>query len=149
MMKGINLIKTNFKPWLSRIALIVSGICLAFCTNNSPVSKADYATKIVGHWQGTVGDVKETMTINSDGTFNCKIYPMGFIANTLSQKLPGSVRGTWTISGAILTLNITGEKNERLENSIASSTIVSFKEDNLVLKSDRGGTSMFHRVLSI
>jgi len=71
---------------------------------------------------------------------------MGFIANTLSQSLTGTVRGKWKISGAILTLSITGTKNERLGNKVASSTIVSFSQDKLVLKSDRGETSPFQRV---
>jgi hypothetical protein len=71
---------------------------------------------------------------------------MGFIANTLSQSVIGTIRGTWKITDAIITLRITGAKNELLGNRIASSTIVAFKEDELVLKSDRGETSSFQRV---
>ena len=71
---------------------------------------------------------------------------MGFIANTLYPSATGTVRGTWKITGAIITLVISGAENERLMNKIASSTIVSFKEDELVLKSDRDETSPFQRV---
>jgi hypothetical protein len=74
---------------------------------------------------------------------------MGFIANTLSQGVTGTIRGTWKITGAIITLRITGAENESLRNRIASSTIVTFKEDQLVLKSGRGETSTFRRVLAL
>jgi hypothetical protein len=100
----------------------------------------------VGRWQGTVGDLKETMSIDGDGTFVCQLHPMGFIANTLSQGVTGTIRGTWKITGAMITLRITGAENERLRNRMVSSTIVAFKEDELVLKSDRGETSRFQRV---
>jgi hypothetical protein len=148
-MKGVNFMKINCMPLAKSIKVIVLGFCLAFCTNNSVVPEAEYSTKIVGHWQGTVGALKEIITIKGDGTFDCQLQTTGFIANTLSQRERGNVRGTWKIAGTILTLRITGEKNENLENSIASSTIVAFKGDELVLKSDSGGTSHFVRVLTL
>jgi hypothetical protein len=132
------------------IAVIVLGFCVGSCENNSStVPEADYSTKIVGRWQGTVGESKELMSINADGTFVCQLYPTGFIANTLSQGVLGTVRGTWKISGAMITLQITGEKKEHLENKIAVSTIVAFKKDEIVLRSDGGGTSPFHRVRAL
>ena len=142
--------KSNCTPWVRAIAAVILGFCLASCANKSPpVPEAEYSTKIVGRWQGTVGDLKETMSIDGDGTFVCQLHPMGFIANTLSQGVTGTIRGTWKITGAIITLRITGEENERLGNRIASSTIVTFKEDELVLKSDRGETSPFQRVRAL
>jgi hypothetical protein len=74
---------------------------------------------------------------------------MGFIANTLSQSVTGTIRGTWKITGAIITLRITSAENEHLRNRIASSMIVALKEDKLVLKSDRGETSTFQRVRAL
>jgi hypothetical protein len=146
MMKEVDLMKSNCTSWARAIAVAVLGFCLASCANKSAtVPEAEYATTIVGHWQGTVGDVKETMTINGDGTF-VQIHPLGFLANTLSQSRPGKISGTWNITGAIITLKITGEKHEHLGDWITSSTIESFKADELVLKSDRGGTSPFRRV---
>ena len=146
-MKGADRMKTNCVLWARAIAVVALGFCLASCENNSSaVPEAEYSTKIVGRWQGTVGDVKETMSIDADGTFVCQVHPMGFIANTLSQSVTGTIRGTWKITGAIITLRITDPKNELLENRVASSTIVAFKEDELVLKSDPGGTSSFQRV---
>ena len=146
-MKGLNLMKSNCTHWVRTTVAVVLGFCLASCTNNSStVPGREYSTKIVGHWQGTVGDLKETMSIDADGTFVCQLRPRGFIANTLSQSLPGMVRGTWKITGAIITLRITGAESEALKNKITSSTIVAFKEDELVLKSDHGETSPFRRV---
>jgi len=146
-MKAVVLMKTIYMPWIRAIVVVVFGFCLATYTNNlTPVPVAKYSTEFIGRWQGTVGNQKETMSINSDGTFVCQIHPMGFIANTLSQRVTGTISGTWKISGAMITLILTGEKNERLENSNASSTIVSFKKNELVLKSDNGENSTFQRV---
>jgi hypothetical protein len=89
------------------------------------------------------------MTIDRNGTFVCQIHPLGFLANTLSQSVPGKVSGTWNITGAIITLKIIGEKHEHLGDRITSSTIESFKSDELTLKSDRGETSSFQRVINL
>ena len=149
-MRGVDRRKPNGAPWLRVIAAVVLGLCSASCTKNSPpVSETEYSTKIVGRWQGTVGDLKETMSLNSDGMFVCQLYPRGFIANTLSQGVTGTIRGTWKITGAIINLRITSAENETLGNRITSSTIVSFKEDELVLKSDRGETSTFRRTIAL
>jgi hypothetical protein len=132
------------------IAVVALGLCLASCsTNVQPVPEKKYSTTIVGRWQGTVGDLKESMTIDGDGTFVCQLHPMGFIANTLSQSVTGTIRGTWNITGAMITLRITSAEDERLRNRSASSTIVAFKEDELVLKSDRRETSLFKRVRAL
>ncbi len=139
--------KSNCTPWVGAIAVVVLGFCVGPCTHNSaPVSAAEYSGKIVGRWQGTVGDLKETMSINGDGSFVCELHPTGFLANTLSESVPGTIRGTWKITGAIITLRITGAEKETLRNRTASSTIVAFKADELVLRSDRGETSRFQRV---
>ena len=135
---------------LSVIAVVVAGFCLASCSkNSSSIPEADYSTKIVGRWQGTVGDLKETMSIDSNGTFFCQLHPTGFIGRTFSPSVTGTVHGTWKITGANITLRITGAENERLENKITSSAIVTFKEDELVLKSDRGLISSFRRVRAL
>jgi hypothetical protein len=139
--------RTRNIGWLGAIAVATLGLFVAACTNNSrPVLEAQYSARIVGLWQGTVGDSKETMTIQSDGTFVCQLHPMGFIANTLSQGVSGSISGKWNITGSRVTLTVTAAQNERLANGTASSTIVSFNEDTLVLRSDRGETSSFRRV---
>jgi len=146
-MKGFDPGIINYKLRMKTIAGIVLCFWLASCGNNSPnVPLEEYSTKIVGHWQGKVGRFNETMSINSDGTFVCLVHPMGFIANTLSQRVTGTVYGTWKISGAVITLNITSSQKERLGNENATSTILAFKKDELILKSDRGETSPFQRV---
>ena len=148
-MKGFASMKPKCPALIKTILFAVIGFCLASCAKKAtPVAPAEYPTSIVGHWQGTVGSSKETMTINGDGTFVCQIHPMGFLANTLSQSVPGKVSGTWNINGAVITLKITGEKHEHLGDRITSSTIESFKADELTLKSDRGETSSFQRGIS-
>jgi len=125
----------------------ILGLCLVSCTNNiQTISKADYPTKIVGTWKGTVGNLKETMSIKGDGTFVCRLHLGGFISNMIYPTVPGMIYGTWKINDAIIALSITGAQNENLRSSVALSTIVSFKEGELELKSDRGETSLFQRV---
>jgi hypothetical protein len=139
--------KINCTSPATKIALVVLGLCLGSCVQNSlPIPKAEYSTHIVGRWQGTVGDLKETMLIATDGTFTCQVRHRGFIANTLSQSVPGTIRGRWTITAVLINLRITGAENEALKNSTTSSTIDAFTEDKLVLRSDRGETSTFERV---
>ena len=147
----INIEALGRSIWLYYIFVIIFGLCLTTCANNNltPIPEAEYSTKIVGYWQVTVGDSKETMSINDDGTFVCKVQSTGFLANTLSQSLTGTIRGTWIITGSIIKLRITGAKNERLENRFTSSTIVTFMNNELVLKSDNSKTSPFQRVGSL
>jgi hypothetical protein len=133
-------------PWVGQIAVVVLGLCVASCaTNGAPVPEAEYSTAIVGRWQGTVGDSKEVLTIDGDGAFVCQLHPTGFIANTLSQSVTGTIRGTWKITGTTITLRVTSAEHEHLRNRIASSTIVAFRADALVLKTDRGESSTFRR----
>jgi len=149
-MKAIVYIKANWTSSVSIIALVVLAFCLASCVDDAtPVPQAEYSAKIVGRWQGTAGEMKETMSIGADGTFVCRLYPTGFIANTLSHGVKGTVRGTWEIHGAMITLNITDAKKEHLDNRMTASTIVAFKKNVLVLRSDRGGTSPFQRVRTL
>jgi uncharacterized protein (TIGR03066 family) len=125
--------------------LLVLG--LSSCAGGSPVAEADYPKKIVGDWQGSVGDKKETMSFKADGMFVAELRPLGFISNTLSQGVTGSVRGTWAMSGKVITMTIISAENERLQNRSTSSTIVSFKQDEIVVKSESGETSTFTRVI--
>lgn len=135
---------------LRHVAAVVLGLSLSSCATNVPsVPEAQYSTAIVGRWQGTVGDLKEGLTIDRGGTFVCQLHPMGFLANTLSQGVTGTIRGTWNITGATITLTITSADDERVRNRITSSTIVAFTADALVLKSDRGDTSTFRRARTL
>ncbi|MEO8900744.1 MAG: lipocalin family protein [Polyangiaceae bacterium] len=139
--------KPELAPRLRAIAAIILGCCLVSCANDSlPVPPAEYSLEIIGNWQGTVGDTKETVRINSEGTFVGQIHRTGFLANTLSQTLPGRVSGTWNVAGAMITLKITDNEHEHLLNRIATSTIKSFTADKLILKSERGETATFRRV---
>jgi hypothetical protein len=130
---------------------ILSGILLASLLSCSPagtpVPQADYATRIVGGWQGTVGDISETITFNADGKFVSEVRPRGFISNTLGQGITGTVRGSWQISGNAITLSVTSAQDARLGDTATKSTIEKFEPNELVVRSDRGETSTFHRLL--
>jgi uncharacterized protein (TIGR03066 family) len=137
--------KTN---GVSRVFVgLLLALGLTACSSGAPVAEKDYATKIVGGWQGTVGDVTESITFDSDGKFVTQVRPMGFISNTLGQGVTGTIRGTWTIRGKIITLNVDSTEHEHLVNRTTTSRIESFKSDELVVKSSDGNTSTFVRLL--
>jgi hypothetical protein len=122
---------------------------LSACTPAKPVAEAEYSSKIVGNWLGTVGDMKESMTFSADGSFIAQVRPRGFISNTLSEGVTGTIRGMWVLNGKIITLKIINVEDERVKNSVTSSTILVFNQDELTMKSDRGETSTFLRVASL
>lgn len=124
---------------------IISG--LASCAPASPIAEADYRLKLVGDWLGTVGDTKETMSFKADGNFVAQVRPAGFISNTLSQGTTGTIRGTWTITGKVITMKITSADNENIQNKETSSTIVTFSQNELVVRSASGETSTFMRAV--
>jgi hypothetical protein len=113
----------------------------------APVAEAEYPAKIIGGWQGTVGDTKETITFTADGRFESEVRPLGFISNTLGQGVTGTIRGTWAINGKSMTLNISSAENEHVLNRATTSTIEAFKPDQLVVRSSTGDTSTFARLL--
>jgi hypothetical protein len=103
----------------------------------------------VGDWVGTVGDMKESITFRADGGFVAQLRPLGFISNTLSQSVAGTIRGTWDISGKTITLKITSAEDERVKNSSTSSNILAFSTNELEMKSNRGETSKFVRTIPL
>lgn len=129
------------------IAACVFSSCIS-SSDNSLVPESEYPTKIIGSWEGTVGNLKEVMILKPDCTFVCHVRPLGFIANTLSQSLPGTIYGRWLITDAKINMEITDEKNERVENDNTSSLIVALKQNSLVLKSSDGDSSVFNRTLN-
>ena len=136
----------NFVP-LGLLLALAMGV--SSCTPAKPVPEAEYSTKIVGNWLGTVGNMKESITFSGDGSFIAQLRPQGFISNTLSQGVTGTIRGTWAINGKTITLKITSAEDERVNNSVTSSTILAFNQDEISMKSDRGETSTFTRVTSL
>ena len=111
------------------------------------VAEAQYAAKIVGDWLGTVGDVKEGISFSADGKFVSQVRPRGFISNTLGQGITGTIRGTWTITGNVISLKIDNAENENVLNKTTTSTIESFKQNELVVRSSNGGASTFVRAI--
>jgi hypothetical protein len=138
---------------ISRLAALGPVLALALglssCTPAKPVAEVDYGAKIVGNWLGTVGDMKESITFSADGSFIAQLRPQGFISNTLSQGVTGTIRGTWAINGKDITLKITSAEDERVKQSVISATIMAFAQDELSMKSDRGETSKFVRTIAL
>jgi hypothetical protein len=119
---------------------------LSSCSPDMTVREAEYAAKIVGDWQGTVGDSNETITFAADGKFVSEVRARGFISNTLGQGVTGTIRGTWAINGKSITLNVSSAEAERVLNRSTMSTIESFRVNEIVVKSGTGETSTFMRV---
>ena len=133
-------------PCLPVLGLLLAlAFCVTACTSAQPVEEAEYSAKIVGNWLGTVGDMKESITFSADGSFIAQVRPEGFISNTLSQGVTGTIRGTWAINAKTIKLKIISAEDERVINSVTSSTIMAFNPNELSMKSDRGETSTFER----
>jgi hypothetical protein len=129
--------------------LLALALGVSACTPAKPVAEAEYSAKIVGNWLGTVGDMKESITFGADGSFVAQLRPKGFISDTLSQGVTGTIRGTWAINGKTIILKITSAEDVRVKNGMTSSTILAFNQEALSLKNDAGTTSMFTRALSL
>jgi len=109
--------KHNFN--FVRLGLLLAlALGVSSCTPAKPVAEAEYSAKIVGNWLGTVGNMKESITFSGSGTFIAQLRPQGFISNTLSQGVTGTIRGTWAINGKTITLKITSAEDERVNNSV-------------------------------
>jgi len=127
--------------------ILILGV--AACSPVKPVVESSYATDILGSWQGTVEGMNETITFRDDGSFKALVRPGGFISNTISEGVTGSISGTWALDGQTITLQITGSEDEQVLNRKATSTILSFNQTELVLKSGGGETSTFTRSISL
>jgi hypothetical protein len=129
------------------LSLLFAGAISSCSPNGAPVAEAEYSAKIVGDWQGTVGDERETISFGADGRFTSQVRRRGFISDTLGQGVTGMIRGTWAISGKSITLNISSAEDVRVVNSATTSTIETFKPNEIVVKSATGGTATFVRAL--
>jgi hypothetical protein len=141
------LMNLSFLPMLGLLLALAFGI--SACTPAEPVAEVEYGAKIVGNWLGTVGDMKESITFSADGSFIAQLSPQGFLSNTLSEGVTGTINGTWAINGKNISLKITYAEDQRVKNSVTSSTILAFNKDELTIKSDRGETSTFLREASL
>ena len=70
-----SLMNISCLPLLGLLLALAFG--LSACTPAEPVAEAEYGAKIVGNWLGTVGDMKEAMTFNADGSFIAQVRPRG------------------------------------------------------------------------
>jgi hypothetical protein len=135
----------EYAPLLQSAGTIFAFNLPSCAPDGGTIGEAQYAAKIVGDWQGTVCDMKETISFNADGKFVSQVRPRGFISNTLGQGITGTIRGTWTIEGNVISLNIDTTENLNVLNKTTTSTVNMFKQNELVLRSSSGETSTFVR----
>ena len=133
-------------PHSALIGLLLACGLSACSRDVTAVGETEYAAKVVGEWRGIVGDTNETVSFAADGKFVSQVRPRGFISNTLGEGITGTIRGTWAINGKSMKLNISSAEDERVVNSTTSSTIETFRPNELVVKSDTGDTSTFVRL---
>src|SRR5436190_23774921 len=75
------------------VLLLLLACGLSACSpEGTPVAEAQYSAKIVGDWQGTVGDSKETISFNADGGFVSQVRRQGFNELQCSAMLRESPR---------------------------------------------------------
>ena len=133
---------------MSVLLLLTLGI--AACEQDGAlILESQYDAKLVGDWQGTVAGESESISFRADGSFTSQLQQTGFISTTLGQGVAGSIDGRWDIQGNVITLAIESAENEQPLNLATTSTIVSFKQNELVINSGRGGTSSFVRALKL
>lgn len=132
---------------VSRAALValLALPMLACEREGSALAEAQYQAALVGDWQGNVEGDSESISFQADGRFSSEVLPTGFIGTTLDQGVPSTVRGAWMLQGNVITLNIDQASGAPPVNLATTSTIVSFNENKLVVKSDTGQTSTFIR----
>ena len=125
--------------------LVACGLSTSCSPDVAPVKEAEYSATIVGEWFGTVGGVTESISFSANGSFVAHVRPVGFISNTLGQGVTGTIGGTWAIKGKSITLSITSAEDERVLNKSTTSTIETFRPNELIVKSNTEGTSTFRR----
>jgi hypothetical protein len=132
---------------LSLFGVLVACGLSASCSPVAPVKEAEYPATIVGEWFGTgvVGDMRESISFSANGSFVAHVRPVGFISNTFGQGVTGTIGGTWAIKGKSITLSITSAEDERVLNKSTTSTIETFRPNELKVKSNTGGTSTLIR----
>ena len=119
------------------------------CTSSERIPESEFPKAIIGEWLGTVENLKESIKFKDDGTYIAKVRPTGFLANTLSESSTGTVSGTWLIQGNIITLKITGTKNEQVLNAGTTSTILEFRKNEILLKDEKGEKTRFSKETSL
>ena len=136
------------KARLLRVVLLVLTVGLVACEQESAVVlEPQYATELLGSWEGTVGRQVETIRFDADGGFTARTDQTGFINTTLGQGVAGSIDGRWELDGSVIKLVIEGAENVQPLNLATASNIVSFHQNKLVMNSAGVGNAIFLRVL--
>lgn len=136
------------KELLRWLALPLLALVLLACERSGEVvAESRYREALVGDWQGTLGKERAIMSFTQDGRFTAQLLRKGFIGRTLGQREPGTIEGTWTLQGNTINLTIVNSDNVKPVNLATTSEIVSFKENELIVRSTDGETSTFIRAI--
>jgi len=138
--------------WRSRFLRVILSLCavgLVACEQaGSLVLEPQYASELLGSWEGTVSGQLETIRFDADGSFTARSHQTGFINTTLGQGVVGSIDGRWELDGKVIKLVIEGAENVQPLNLSTTSNIVSFNQNKLVMNSAGAGNATFLRVLN-
>jgi hypothetical protein len=139
-------------PLVQGISRVALGLLLVLSINacerkGAELDQSQYQSALVGDWQGSVGGDNESITFHADGRFSSEVLPTGFISTTLDQGVTDTVSGTWMLQGKVINLGIEQASGAQPVDLATSSTIVSFNQNQLVIKSDSGQTSTFIRAM--
>jgi len=130
-----------------RVILSLLAVGLAACEQDGAVVlEPQYASELLGSWEGTVSGQQETIRFDADGSFTARTHQTGFINTTLGQGVAGSIDGRWEINGRVIKLVIEGAENVQPLNLSTTSNIVSFNQNKLVMNSVGAGNAIFLRV---
>ena len=130
-----------------RVILSLLAVGLVACEQDgSRVLEPQYATELLGSWEGTVSGQRETIRFDADGSFTARSHQTGFISTTLGQGITGSIDGRWELDGSVIKLVIEGAENVQPLNLATASNIVSFHQNKLVMSSAGAGNAIFLRV---
>jgi hypothetical protein len=128
--------------------ILLAAMGLSSCERDGALlPESQYRVALVGDWQGTVESEQESISFLADGKFVCQLVPTGFIGGTLGRGVTGKIRGTWELQGQLISLAIDSDSDVRPQNLATTSTIVSFHQNRLAMKSDAGETAIFLRAL--
>ena len=131
-----------------QVSLVLLAVVLASCERTGTVlAESQYRAALIGDWQGNVGEESESISFAADGSFSSQLRSNGFIGSTLGQGVTGAVQGAWVLQGAVITMTFDRAGGAQPLNATTHSTIVSFNQNQLLVKADNGETSTFIRAM--
>ena len=118
---------------------------LVLCACTTSVKESDYASKIIGTWEGKGKNFTETITFKPNGTFFAKTLKGSSLFDVIVPGHSGSFDGFWRIDGKDLSLRIAGEMNFNASKNDGQRRIVTFREFEFAIENEKGDKQYFYR----